>query len=97
MPGVETWIDQRFDELRKSGEKALNDLCAEIGRCRGHFVEGRPGAKIVEFAKENGTDLIIIGTHGHTGWDRLVLGSVAEHVIRHVDGAVLTVKPEDRK
>jgi nucleotide-binding universal stress UspA family protein len=54
---------------------------------------GVPLDQILAEAKEIGSDLIVMGTHGHTGFDRLVLGSVAEKVLRKARCAVLTVPP----
>lgn len=48
---------------------------------------------ILACATENAADLIVIGTHGHGGFDRLVLGSVAERVLRKATCPVLTVPP----
>ncbi len=47
---------------------------------------------ITEFAKNNGADLIVVGSHGRTGIAKLLMGSVAERVIGHSDCAVLVVK-----
>ena len=46
--------------------------------------EGRPGEVIVEVATKGGFDLIVMGTPGRSGLFRTFLGSVAEHVVRHV-------------
>lgn len=55
---------------------------------------GLPGDAIVECAKEFGADVIVISTHGRSGWKRALLGAVADHVVRHVDGVpVLLVHP----
>ena len=52
-----------------------------------------PAAEIVRTAREDvHADLIVMGTHGHTGLTHLLLGSVAEKVVRTFDGAVLTVR-----
>jgi nucleotide-binding universal stress UspA family protein len=56
------------------------------------FLEGDPGSEIVRWADENGADVIVIGTHGRTGVDRLVMGSVAERVMREAHCSVLVVK-----
>jgi nucleotide-binding universal stress UspA family protein len=49
------------------------------------------GEAIADYANEHGCDLIIMSTHGRTGFRRLVLGSVAESVLRHADMPVLCV------
>ena len=43
---------------------------------------GSPATAIVETAREKGADLLVIGTHGHHGWRRALLGSVAESVLQ---------------
>jgi nucleotide-binding universal stress UspA family protein len=53
---------------------------------------GEPAPVILAVAEQIGADLIVIGTHGRTGLRRLLMGSVAEHVIRKAPCPVLTVK-----
>ncbi len=56
------------------------------------FRRGIPAVEIVAAAREANADLLVIGTHGRTGIDHLVLGSVAERVVRTSPLPVLTVK-----
>ena len=56
------------------------------------ILEGKPAAEIVKFAAENKSDLIVIGTQGKRGLERLLLGSVAEQVVRSAPCKVLVVK-----
>ena len=49
------------------------------------------GDIILDAARSGGAELIVMGTHGRTGVTRLLLGSVAEHVLRHADCPVVTV------
>jgi len=56
-------------------------------------VEGRPHEVIVEQAASLQADLLVVGTHGHGGFHRLLLGSVTEKVIRTASCPVLTVPP----
>lgn len=56
------------------------------------LAEGDPAAEIVRLAGEAGSGLIVMGTHGRTGLDRLLMGSVAEQVMRKASCPVLTVK-----
>lgn len=58
---------------------------------------GRPAPTIVEFARERGIDLIVIGSHGRTGVAHLLVGSVAEHVVRTAPCPVLVVRPPEPK
>jgi nucleotide-binding universal stress UspA family protein len=57
-----------------------------------HLRAGAAGTEIVRFALQTDPDLIVIGTHGRSGLRRLVLGSVAEHVVNHAGSATLVVK-----
>ena len=56
------------------------------------FLEGDPATEIVRHARESGIDLIVMGTHGRTGLERLLMGSVAEKVMREATCSVLVVK-----
>jgi nucleotide-binding universal stress UspA family protein len=56
------------------------------------FLQGDPADEIVSYAAKAGTDVIVMGTHGRTGLERLLLGSVAEKVMREALCSVLVVK-----
>jgi nucleotide-binding universal stress UspA family protein len=55
--------------------------------------KGTPTDGILHFADEEGIDLIVIATHGHTGLRHILMGNVTEKVVRHSRVPVLTVKP----
>ena len=54
--------------------------------------EGYPASVIVEAAENEGVDMIVIGTHGHSGLKHMLLGSIAERVVQKAPCPVLTVK-----
>ena len=56
------------------------------------LAKGDPAASIVKVAEETACDLIVLGTHGRTGLKRVLMGSVAEHVMRGAPCPVLVVK-----
>jgi nucleotide-binding universal stress UspA family protein len=56
------------------------------------LLEGDPATEIVRFAADAGTDLIIMGTHGRSGLERLLVGSVTEKVLREAHCSVMAVK-----
>jgi nucleotide-binding universal stress UspA family protein len=58
-------------------------------------LHGPCAAQIQSFAAHNGSDAIVIGTHGRTGFKRAVLGSVAEAIMRHADIPVVAVHEDD--
>jgi nucleotide-binding universal stress UspA family protein len=59
------------------------------------IIEGSPSAEIVRYAEREACDLVVMGTHGRGGIDRLLLGSVAEKVVRGSNVPVLTVRVDD--
>jgi nucleotide-binding universal stress UspA family protein len=56
------------------------------------LLEGDPATEIVRYSRDAGMDLIVMGTHGRTGLERLLMGSVAEKVMRDANCSVLVVK-----
>jgi nucleotide-binding universal stress UspA family protein len=56
---------------------------------------GRPGETIADCARDEHVDLVVVGTHGRHGLNRLILGSVAERVVRLAPCNVLTVRVKD--
>ncbi|WP_336343930.1 universal stress protein [Halalkalicoccus ordinarius] len=93
---METSWEGVSDMLRQDGEEALERVRALLESyevpVRTHLIEGSPAREIVDFATEEGCDLIVMGTHGRGGIDRLLLGSVAERVVRGSPVPVLTVR-----
>jgi nucleotide-binding universal stress UspA family protein len=60
-------------------------------------VSGIPFLEIIRYAKSNAIDLIVLGTHGRTGLAHVLLGSVAEKVIRTAPCPVLSIHPKDHR
>ena len=87
-----------LDDLERSGQAALNDLAARAEaagvECVAVVETGTPSREIVADAETSGADLVVMGTHGRTGLDRFLLGSVAERVVRTAGVPVLVVPPE---
>ena len=89
-------VSSDLDELRAIARKELDavrpaDPTVRVERA---LREGMSTQVILETAKETGADLIVIGTHGRTGFRRLLLGSVTEEVLRKAPCPVLTVKAQ---
>ena len=86
-------------ELQASAERALDELPGPLAP-EGLALEratrqGAPFVEIVRYAREAEIDLIVLGTHGRSGLAHMLLGSVAEKVIRKAPCPVLTVRPSD--
>ncbi len=96
-PGFDKIVDE-IEETRQRGKKALKELEKSFDQeVETIFTEGDPGHEIVRVAEELNADLIVLGTHGYSGWKRFTLGSVAELVIRHAPCAVLTIRPQEKQ
>jgi len=83
---------------RASHELETLCLAAESGinaRVLGHVRVGEPARELVQLASDISADLVVVGTHGRTGIERALLGSVAEEVVRRAPSPVLTVKPKE--
>ncbi|MBK04243.1 MAG: universal stress protein [Deltaproteobacteria bacterium] len=97
MAEANTWISEHIEKIRGKAGEALEKAKEEFGGdCTVCLREGKPEQEIVEYAKESGADMIVMGTHGLTGLNRWVLGSVAEYVVRHSSCAVLTVRTTEK-
>jgi len=79
---------EQAEEMIGALVEALRPTGLEV---QGIVIEGDPAEAIVAAAEREKADLIVIATHGRTGWRRLVFGSVAEKVIRHATCPVLTI------
>ena len=88
-------------DLSTEAERQLRRMAdAEIGpaaACNILVRPGRPATEIAEAARELAADLIVIATHGRTGLKHVLLGSVAENVVRHAPCPVLTVREHERE
>lgn len=84
------------DSLRREAEHRLTECLSAADRDRFNVTTevatGRPAQSIVDFARNNATDLIVMGTHGRRGVAHLLMGSVAERVVRSAPCPVLTVR-----
>ena len=88
-------------ELRQGSERQLAELASsEVGTAvpvQTAVRQGQPVQEIVQFAREQGTDLIILSTHGRTGLKHVLMGSVAENVVRYAPCPVLVVREFERE
>ncbi len=88
----ETVVEKEMQEAEKHA-KMVKDAAQKEGVDASAFVmSGRPADAIVEAAKDRKADLIVVGSHGRSGLDKLLMGSVAERVIVMAPCAVLVVK-----
>lgn len=87
------FLPPESDDLRAEARELLDGLQVPGAGVpvERRLVEGDPAEVILHIARETPADLIVLGTHGRTGLDRLLSGSAAEHVVRRAPCPVLTV------
>jgi nucleotide-binding universal stress UspA family protein len=83
--------------MRNEGEKYLNKVKVKANekdiQIKTEIISSKDiSGGILDFAQENNIDLIVIGTRGRSGFKRLLLGSVASHVVTYAHCPVLVVK-----
>ena len=86
-------VDDIGKELEKKKQDALARGAKDIEVAQ---LSGFPPGEIVEYASAGDFDLIVMGTHGRRGFSHLIMGSVAERVVRLAQCPVLTVRSPDK-
>jgi nucleotide-binding universal stress UspA family protein len=89
-------MEDLLDKHRKSLDQFLNDNFAELlplVEVRQKVEVGSPATNILEEAESEGTDLIVMSTHGRTGLAHMLMGSVTEQVVRNASCPVFSVHP----
>jgi nucleotide-binding universal stress UspA family protein len=95
-PGFERVVTG-IEETRQRGKDALKELSESFDlEVETIFIEGHPGDEIVRVAEERNADLVILGTHGYSGWKRFSIGGVVEFVIKHAHCAVFAIRPREK-
>ena len=98
LPADSNWesITAALEDEGEEATREIGEMMEDAGVDTVTAVEeGIPHKTILRYADENGIDLVVMGTHGKSGLDRLLLGSVTEKVVRSSDTPVLTVRMVD--
>jgi len=85
--------DKLLDNAKSKMANLLADTKAAVKGCTGDVEIGDPVEKIVDFAEKSAADLLIISTHGAKGLEKILLGSVAERVLKRAHCPVLFMNP----
>ncbi|MFB6139377.1 MAG: universal stress protein [Halosimplex sp.] len=92
------WVSLR-DRLETEGDDAVEAVRAAADEAGLEAVtgvtSGVPHREILRYVDDNDVDLIVMGTHGRTGFDRVLLGSITEKVLRHASVPVHVVRIDD--
>jgi nucleotide-binding universal stress UspA family protein len=103
LSGVKSYTGDRPTEeerrraLEERAEPFVEEVAAELEGIDTVPVarEGNPHEVILDYLDENDIDLVVMGTEGHTGVERYLLGSVSEKVVRLADAPVVTVRADE--
>lgn len=89
-----------LESLEETAENAVERAVARaeeagVAAVEGTVERGTPHRTILQYIDDHDIDLVVMGTHGRTGLNRLLLGSVTEKLVRLSPVPVLTIRPED--
>jgi nucleotide-binding universal stress UspA family protein len=95
-PDFEPMYEAMHEAMNKQGQQAV-DYVKSIGEMKGVNVEsvlldGYPSDELIRYAEEEKMDIVIMGTLGKTGLDRLLMGSVAGNLVRHSKVPVMVIR-----
>ena len=97
--GISNEFVDQVEAAGREAVRAIEEIARDEDAVRSAVVQGSlwkaPSAGILEYATDHDADLIVIGTHGRTGLDRTLAGSVTERVVRSSSVPVLTVRAAD--
>lgn len=96
----EFMVSLLLEEKMKKEKQVVLDNVKKMAESRGVNVStklmlGKPAEEIVKFTKED--DLIVMASHGKEGFNKFLLGSVSEEVLRHAPCSIMIIKPNPRK
>lgn len=98
VPPEGAWIDSEIlqEKLEEQIEQTTAGLRSEGFNADGFSTPGRVRDQLSSIIKESRIDLMVMGTHGRTGWERFLFGSDTESVLRQVDCPVMVIGPATR-
>ena len=86
VPEIDQIAQRQIDQL-----EGIRPPAPDV-RYEHHFLRGDAAEEINKLAKSTGADLVVVGSHGASGWSQILLGSVAEQIVRGAPCPVLTVR-----
>ncbi len=90
---IQTFQQEALDSARKRMAAAKQEFFSKFPKLETRVELGSPAEKILELAKKEKIDLIIMGAHGRKGLERAIFGSVADKVVQNAPCPVLTIHP----
>ncbi|GAB6887475.1 universal stress protein [Desulfothermus okinawensis JCM 13304] len=93
---IENFVGEIIQGAEETMEKFIKENFADNPKVSGKVITGYAAEEIINYSKENNIDLIVMGTHGRKGIDRILFGSVAEKVVKSSNIPVLTIRPKNK-
>ena len=90
---IEDFQQQAIDSAKKRMAAVVEEFSPKFPKLETRVELGDPAEKILAFVKQENIDMIIMGSHGRTGLDRMIFGSVANKIVKSASCPVLTVHP----
>ena len=87
-----TWLKDLTKLHEGLASRAARKLADEGFQTQSRVLQGDPREALIDEAKKERADLLVVGSHGRTGLEKLLMGSVASHVVTHAPCSVLVVK-----
>ena len=81
------------EEMVQAAEQKMDTFLADQKNIEAKVLVGDVAEEIIRHAEESGMDLIVMGTHGYKGLEKVMFGSVAEKVVRSAPCPVMTINP----
>lgn len=89
---AEMWYESRIEATEALFDRARERATDAGASLRTATAVGKPGREIVRYVADHDVDHVVVGSHGRSGLERLVLGSVAERVLRQAEATVTVVR-----
>jgi nucleotide-binding universal stress UspA family protein len=90
---IQSFQEEAVNSARKKMAAAVQEFFKAFPKLETRVEVGSPAEKVVELAKKEKIDMIIMGAHGRKGLDRAIFGSVADKVVQSAPCPVLTIHP----
>ena len=88
-------IKQLHDRLEKKLDGMIPETCRDWCTAKSVLLDGEPYIALMDYAREHEVDMIVLGIRGHTLWEKLLVGSTTDRLIRHSPIPVLAVRQNE--
>ena len=96
-PSIDVFESELVDGARKKMDEFITSHFSHLSETQSEVILGDPSDVIIDYVEKHNIDMVIMGTHGRKGLDRVIFGSVAERVIKFAHLPVLVINPFPRK